>query len=507
MAHDIIPVPPGSLYPVRPSEESVGWKATRQFLFVIFKWQRVILSFFLVFTVAALAAMYLKPEVRAATAKIMLKGDRTPLMISGLQTLSSRFAFSPQIMQTEIEMLRGREVLAPVAKRLLAGKGRLEKDLKDSEIDGMVGALSASTVASAIPDTSIIQVTHFAQTSEDAERNLRLITEQYLERQAEIQSGSAKLLKFYEQEKDRVGSQLTQAEEQLNDWQEKNQTLAIDKQINDQLGILTDWEKVLGQVEAEIEPSKSRIAFLNSQLSAIPERMVMSREQVRNPAATKLQTDLVTAEVALKDLLMRYTEKDRRVQEKKEQIAMLKKELAEADKEEVIGKEITGLNPIREGLMKELATTQGLLTSLLSKRETLRKQIRDVTAILPSLRDKQLEIERRARTVGLHKDAYQLYGKKLEEARIATGLGKEQLGHIAVIESAHAVQFTGDFQKRAGLVLLAGFVGLALGMAIAFGFEFFNNSLRTQEDAEHYLGLPVLAAIPDLRDRPVALLS
>jgi capsular polysaccharide biosynthesis protein len=57
------------------------------------------------------------------------------------------------------------------------------------------------------------------------------------------------------------------------------------------------------------------------------------------------------------------------------------------------------------------------------------------------------------------------------------------------------------------MVLLAAFVGLTLGLAIAFGFEFFNNSLRTQDDAEHYLGLPVLAAIPDLRERPIALLS
>jgi uncharacterized protein involved in exopolysaccharide biosynthesis len=228
---------------------------------------------------------------------------------------------------------------------------------------------------------------------------------------------------------------------------------------------------------------------------------------VRNPAAAKLQTDLIAAEVALKDLLLRYTEKDRRVQEKREQITFLKKELAEADKEEVIGKETTGLNPIREGLMRELATTHTQLSSLMAKRETLRKQVRDISATLPALREKQLEVERRSRTVGLHKDAYQLYGRKLEEARIATGLGKEQLGHIAVIEAAHSVQVIGDFQKRTGLVILAAFVGLALGMAIAFGFEFFNNSLRTQEDAEHYLGLPVLAAIPDLRDRPVALLS
>ena len=508
MPQDIITMPPGSSFLARPPEETVGWKATKQFFFVIFKWQRLILSFFLVFTVAALAAMFLKPPVRAATAKIMLKGDRTPFMITGLTTLSSRFAFSPQIMQSEIEMMRSREVLAPVAKKLLSGNDRQEKDLKNSEIDAMVGALSASTVATAIPDTSIIQVTHFAQTSEAAERNLRLITDQYLERQAEIQSGSTKLLQFYEHEKDRVGGQLRQAEEQLNDWQEKNNTLSIDKQISDQLGILSDWEKALGQTEAEIEPAKSRIAFLNSQLRGMPERMVMSRWQERNPAATKLQTDLVAAEVALKDLLLRYTENDRRVQEKKEQIAFLKRELVEADKEEVLAREITGLNPIREGLMKELATTRALLSSMIAKRETLRKQIRDVSASLPALRDKQLEIDRRSRTVGLHKDAYQLYGKKLEEARIATGLGKEQLGHIAVIEGAHAAEFAGDFQKRAGLVILASFVGLAIGMAIAFGFEFFNNSLRTQEDAEHYLGLPVLAAIPDLRDRrPVALLS
>lgn len=507
MAQDIVTLPEGSFHPIRPPQETVGWKATKQFFFVIFKWQRVILGFFLVFTGAATAAMYLRPPVGAATAKIMLKGDRTPLMISGLMNLSTRFAFSPQIMQTEIEMIRSREVLAPVAKKLLSGSGREEKDLKDSEIDAVIGVLSASTVATAIPDTSIIQLTHFAQTADNAERNLRLIVDHYLERQAEIQSGSAKLLKFYEQEKERVGLQLREVEERLKEWQERNNTVSIDKQINDQLGILSDWEKALGQTEAEIEPAKSRIAFLNSQLRSLPERMVMSREQVRNPAATKLQTDLIAAEIALKDLLMRYTEKDRRVQEKKEQITILRKELEGADKEEIIGKEVTGLNPVREGLMRELTTTQTQLSSLITKRDTLRKQIREISATLPGLREKQLEVERRSRTVGLHKEAYQLYGKKLEEARIATGLGKEQLGHIAVIEAPHSMQMIGDFQRRTGLVILAAFVGLALGMTIAFGFEFFNNSLRTQEDAEHYLGLPVLAAIPDLRDRPVALLS
>ncbi|MGH7931278.1 MAG: Wzz/FepE/Etk N-terminal domain-containing protein, partial [Candidatus Binatia bacterium] len=215
MAQDIIPVSTGSVYSIRPPEETVGWKATKQFFFVIFKWKRLIVSFFLVFTIAASAAMYLKPPVRAATAKILLKGDRTPLMISGLANLSSRYAFSAQIMQTEIEMMRSREVLFPVAKKVLSGNGREEENLKDSEVDVLVDALSASTVATAIPETNIIQVTHFARTSADAETKLHLIIDRYLDRQAEIQSGSAKLLKFYEHEKERVGAQLLQAEEQL----------------------------------------------------------------------------------------------------------------------------------------------------------------------------------------------------------------------------------------------------------------------------------------------------
>jgi capsular polysaccharide biosynthesis protein len=36
-----------------------------------------------------------------------------------------------------------------------------------------------------------------------------------------------------------------------------------------------------------------------------------------------------------------------------------------------------------------------------------------------------------------------------------------------------------------------------LGLVFASGIEFFNNSLRTEEDVEHYLALPVLAVIRD----------
>jgi uncharacterized protein involved in exopolysaccharide biosynthesis len=121
---------------------------------------------------------------------------------------------------------------------------------------------------------------------------------------------------------------------------------------------------------------------------------------------------------------------------------------------------------------------------------------------LAALREKKVKIDELSRVVDLHKHAFILYGKKLEEGRIATGLGKEQLANVALIGPPRATRGT-DLVKRGRLVLLSALVGLALGIAIAFGFEFFNNALRTRQDVEFYLGLPVLGVIPDLRARPL----
>jgi polysaccharide biosynthesis protein PslE len=194
------------------------------------------------------------------------------------------------------------------------------------------------------------------------------------------------------------------------------------------------------------------------------------REQ--DPLVLKLKSELVTAEIALQDLLQRYTDEDRHVQEKREPIALLRKELASAE--------------------------NILFTSLASQQKTLRKQIRKTSAALITLRNQKIEGDRLSRTVDLHKNAFLLYGKNLEEARIAAKLDKEQLSNVAVIEQPHAVR-QADPTSQMGLVLLAAIVGVVLGVGIAFGYEFFNNTLRVQEDVERYLGLPVLAAIPDLR--------
>jgi uncharacterized protein involved in exopolysaccharide biosynthesis len=499
VAHDIIPTNP--FVPGFSQEESLGLGETVKQIFpVIFKWNRLIFSLGLAFALAAGVAMYLKPPVRKAVAKILLKSDRLTLQISGLRGLNVKPGYSTQIMQSEVEVVKSREVLAPVAERLLLAKKKPGEKLREDDVDAKIDSLRRNVIPSALPDTNVMQVTFFAPTVKEAETTLGLVVDKYMEQHALTSTGSEKLLKFYEQEKERVAVDLKAAEERLRKWQEANHVVSIDEQISRQLEAVVGLEKALQTKESDIEAARAKLSALRAQSSSHPERLVTAREQVRNPLIAKLKGDLAGAEVALQDLLQRYTEKDRRVQEKKEQIAFLKEQLSTAETEgDITGREVTALNPVREVLDKDLMATQALLTSLGPQREILRGQFRLASADLLALREKKLEVSRMSRLVELQKDTFMLHSKNLEEARLAAGLDKEHLGNASLIEQPHATDDS-DFTKRVGLVALAAIVGTALGMAIALCFEFFSRTLRTRDDVEHYLELPVLAVIPDLRE-------
>lgn len=452
-------IPAVSPYPARLQTGTRAWEPAKQLVFVVFKWKRLVLWLFLAFAIAATIGMYLKPPVRSATAKILLKPDRATLQISGQSSLSSKLPYSPQYMQSEVELIKSREVMVPVAKRLLSQQQEAGREITTGEINARVESLARNVVPIAFPESSTVQVTFFAETAEEATQTLDIIMEQYMLQHEWIYTGSTRMLKFYEDERERVGSDLQAAEDRLKQWQETGKIVSIDEQISRQLMTQGDRERALQQVEAELG---------------------MSRDNVRDPVVAKLKGDLVTSEVGLQDLLQRYTDKDRHVQERREQISLIKRQLAAAEK--------------------------AFLTSLTSQRDILRKQIQDASASLADLRERKFQGNRMTQAVELARESYQLYGRKLEEARIAARLDREQLSNVAVIEQPHPTLMT-DLNKRIGGVFLAAIAGIALGVAIAFAFEFFNNSLRTEDDVENYLGLPVLAAIPELRDRTLALKS
>lgn len=546
MTTELVPLGPGhamaSATDIRPRS------AMRHLTYVLFKWRRLILGLGVAFAVAAAIALLLRPPTYTASAKILVKGDRTPLNISGLTSPSGKIAYSSQVLQSEVQLFRSRDVVLPAARALANERGA-----GDADVEGIAGELANRIQPVALPDTNVIQVRYAAPTPTEAARVLRLVVDEYLNQHAFASTGSTRLLAFYERERDRIAGGLKGAEDALRQYQEENRIVAVDGQIKARIDVLGELERALGQAEAEHEATRARTDVLRRQVAGLPDRMITSQEHVSNPMIPKLKGDLATAEAALKDfersplvgklrtdlaaaelalheLLQRYTEQDRRVEEKRAHIAAIKRELESATRDaeatarqrvdllkrelaaaeaqgEILGRRTEAMNPVRDELERQRAGAESRLTALGFQIASLRRQTAAATAELASLRDKKTTVTRLVRDVDIHHEAFLVYGKRLEEARIAAGLDREQLASIALIEQPYVAPSDPPLAVRLAMVPLAGLLGLVVGLALAFGVEFFNHALRTREDVEHYLGLPVVAAIPLMEPKRIALRS
>ena len=268
---------------------------------------------------------------------------------------------------------------------------------------------------------------------------------------------------------------------------------------------------------------------------------VAMRDAGASPLAAKLKADLATAEIALHDLRQRYQDEDRRVQEKLEQIDRLRHGIAAAERDavtaaaervenlrrqleaaerdadaaardrvsalrsqldaaerdgEVLGREALAPHPLREMLNRDVASARARLTSLASQRDTLRGQLQLARTALAGLQQKRVHAERLWRDIELARTLHLQNSKRLDDARITAGLRRHQLTNVAVIEPPRAAAPSGSRRSVVLVSVLGGVVGLGLGVATALALEFCNWSLRTSEDVEFYLGVPVVAAVP-----------
>ncbi len=92
---------------------------------------------------------------------------------------------------------------------------------------------------------------------------------------------------------------------------------------------------------------------------------------------------------------------------------------------------------------------------------------------------------------------YRFYLTKFEESRISSAMDAEKIASVRVIEPAEPPRRPVSSKARLRLVLGLIFGGVG-GVAIAFFLHLTSGRFDTDDDVEDYLGLPVLASIPEL---------
>jgi uncharacterized protein involved in exopolysaccharide biosynthesis len=442
--------------------------AARDTLSVIFKWKWLIAGALLAVVVpVAISAFSTVPTYRA-TARTIIKQDRVYLTLTpGEDSRDVRVPVSRATINSEMRILRSREVMEKAVNQL-------DPDVLEPVADGDTADvamwLQDKLEINPIEDSNVIEISFTSGDPERAVAIVNTVAEAYQERHAEI-TRPPNAYSFFERQAARYLERLREAERRLKEFEKQEGVVDLVKEVAEIRGVIERLERDLQVTIVQTGEEQTRLNFLKEEISRHPARIETAEETIPNRAVELLRTRLIQLEQEKKALLQLYTEKDRRVLGKEEEIEAVRRSLG-AEQPHVTGRKESGLNSIRRALEQDFVTGQARLISLQAKRRTLSSQMDQAQkrfAQLDSVSSKYSELKK---SLEIALQNYTLFHRRSEEAQISEAMDREKLLNVAILERA-ALPLKPRSESKLTTVALAVFVGLALGLGLVFGMEFF----------------------------------
>ena len=201
--------------------------------------------------------------------------------------------------------------------------------------------------------------------------------------------------------------------------------------------------------------------------------MPLLRSLIDNPLISQLHSQLVNAELEISRLGKVFKRKHPKIVQLQDQIVKTREKLKQE-----IDKEV-------QNLKAERAVLQ-------AREQALQKTIADFENEGMEYNKKELQYSILKRNVEMNQNIYDALLVRLKEADIRENV---DVSNIRIAEEAELPGGPMGPNHQRNL-LLGAVLGLMIGVGIAFLWEYLERSLRTEEDVQKYLGLPVLGVIP-----------
>ena len=450
------------------------------------RWRIIALTTLLV-CVGAFLWTYRAPKIYSATCTIIIDPSAPRVFNNNVSEVvemgSGSYWADLQFYQTQYKIIGSKEIAQKVAERLGLGAD-VDFPVPHAGTPGQVrdvtGAVMGEVAVKPIKDSRLALITVEDRQPERAAQIANAIATAYIESNLEYKlEGTNAASTFLGDQVVSVGDKLKRAELSVYEYRRKHQLLdtsldARQSLISQNVQAFTQKLAELRLKKLELESARKLIVGARDNLDA-EETLPEVRE---NPVVQQLRVTYVDLNKTLAELETIYGDKHPKIESLKNKLAKVR--------QEYVG-EIDKLLKANENRYLTLEDNEVNLNKMLSKEK------RDAIEL------SKLEVEYRP-LVREADDTLNLY-KLITQRQKETGLsGLVRTNNVRIMDSA--VPNPGPVKPRPFANLaLALVVGLMLGVAAAVGAEALDNTIKSQEEVEAVLGVPVLGMLPIMGER------
>jgi uncharacterized protein involved in exopolysaccharide biosynthesis len=428
----------------------------RDIFHLVFKRKVQILLFFLAVVITVTIGTLLAEPTYQASTQILVKLGRESVFVPTTGNTRPVIDSSrEERINSEIEIIKSRSLAEKVV--LALGPKVIYEDLKEQEpgiIDRLKDRIFPQNNKELTPDeraalnlekatanfqknlnvnavklSNIVQVSLQHQNPRMVAMVVNKLAEIYLGHHLEVHK-TPQSHKFFQEQSELLKNKLEQSETKLKELKKQHQITSLEQErtlLLEQASTLhADLNKTLSQ-EAEAE---KRIRQLRRQLTVTPKTIDMGEvfDQNQNLIGM-LETRLVELELEEKDLLAKYTDQNRLVQNIKEEIGIVKEKLAAQEKKSY-GRKRSGANPTFQRVQEELYRNEAELNALKAKGQIQKSQLANYQVKLEKLNQIDVKLNQLQQQVDVNRENYRLYLTKFEESRISDAMDTEKIASI-----------------------------------------------------------------------------
>jgi uncharacterized protein involved in exopolysaccharide biosynthesis len=477
--------------------------SVRELLAAVFRNVRWIVLALIVPPVVAVILAFTFPKVYQADAKLLIKPGREfmPAANMGQNEFALPSSTMAEIIKSEVEILNSKDLAESTLKKLSVTA--LYPDLAAAPEDvALERAVTRFGLQLRVDPIDLSNVVNVGFRSEDASITTKVLAVLLADFQARhVNAYSHGQTQPIEAQIAGKQQELAGLDAKRIDYQNKNGAFSIPEQRASLIQQRAAVQTLLHDAEIKQGSLEQQVAFLKKSRANTPKTAAIETEvDPSSQSSSEALQQLMALRAKEQEMLQHYQPTAPAVVQLRGQIAQAEEYVKQAQSPSA-NKVRTGANPLMASIDQQLLTAQAELTPITSSIEGYTAQIANFDDQLKKLQDSELEVNNLTRQIESLTADMQALRTNLDQARLAENMDQAKVSSVSIID-APRIEPRPVFPKKTFFGLAGVAIGLLIAGLITLISLSFGNTIITVEGAERIFGVPVVAALPDLKPLP-----